>query len=131
MFASLQSWGILLVCTDWLKSISKGRSRFGQFLKTFTLMASGPKALLALSLTSFFLMSSAVMAMSRRMKVGFSVEFLWEGWFKGGSSVSTEQKKAFNISALSWSWVNFFHWTQVHLWCWKISCYALCSSRTS
>ena len=55
-------------------------------------MASGPDALLALSLTSLFLMSSAVMNMLRRVKVGFSVEFLWEGWFKGGSSVSTEQK---------------------------------------
>ena len=91
---------IFLVCIDWLKSISKGRSRFGQFLKTFTLMASGPEVLLALSL---FLMSSTVMDMSRMMKVGFSVEFRWEGWLKGVSSVVTEQKKAFNISTLSWT----------------------------
>ena len=36
-------------------------------------------------------------------KVGFSVVLLWDDWSKGGSSVSIEQKKAFNISTLSWS----------------------------
>ena len=118
MYASRQSCGSEPGWIELLSKMVRGMEKLGQLRSTFMLIWSGPLALLALSLVSFFLIVSCIIVKSSSRFCGLA----WPSTTSGseprisGSCVKTDIKYSLTIFALAESSVIFSpSWTNISI----------------